>query len=82
MAKVKIETVEAAVLKLVDKVVATMPSSAYKFLLGGAAGLLGVSGFAKVREAAKPFQDERGLVDTRQIRQMYEAAFRASGGKL
>lgn len=64
MAKVKMETVEAAVLKLADKIIATMPNSTYKFLLGGAASLLGTNGFTKMRETAKTFQDKRGLVDT------------------
>lgn len=68
MAKVKMETVEAAVLKLADKIIATMPNSTYKFLLGGAASLIGTSGFAKMREMARAFQDEHGLVDTQLLR--------------
>lgn len=68
MAKIKLETVEAAVLKLAEKVVATMPSSAHKFILGAAASLAGASWFSRLRESAKPLQDEHGLVDTQLLR--------------
>lgn len=82
MAKVKEEVVEAAVVKLVDNICATMPSTIYKFVLGGAASFLGMGGLDKIKSSLTLFKDEHGYVDTQKLRQMYESAFKASGGKL
>lgn len=82
MAKVKREIVEAAALKLVDSITSTMPNSTYKFLLGGAAGLLSLGNLGKLKAAAAAFEDENGLIETQHIRQVYKSAFAASGGKL
>lgn len=82
MAKVKEEVVEAAVVKLVDNICATMPSTIYKFVLGGVASFLGMGGLDKIKSSLTLFKDEHGYVDTQKLRQMYESAFKASGGKL
>lgn len=82
MAKVKEEVVKAAVVKLVDSICATMPSTIYKFVLGGAASFLGMGGLNKIKSSLSVFKDEHGYVDTQKVRQMYESAFKASGGKL
>lgn len=82
MAKVKREMVEAAALKLVDNITSTMPSSTYKFLLGGAAGLLSLGNIGRLKAAAAVFEDENGLVETQHIRRVYQSAFAASGGRL
>lgn len=82
MAKVKEEVVEAAIVKLVDNICATMPSTIYKFVLGGAASFLGMGGLDKIKSSLTLFKDEHGYVDTQKLRQMYESAFKASGGKL
>jgi hypothetical protein len=82
MAKVKKEIIEAAMLKLVDNITATMPNTTYKFLLGGAAGLLSLSGIDKLKNAINMFQDENGLIETQNIKQIYQSAFTASGGKV
>jgi hypothetical protein len=47
MAKVKKEIIEAAMIKLIDNITATMPNTTYKFLLGGAAGILSLGGIEK-----------------------------------
>lgn len=82
MAKVKKEIVEAALVKLVDSITATMPSTTYKFILGGAAGLLSVSSLDKIKGMLSVFQDENGLVDTDKLKAVYKSAFKAAGGKL
>jgi hypothetical protein len=64
MAKVKKEIIEAAMLKLVDNITATMPNTTYKFLLGGAAGILSLGGIDKLKSAINMFEDENGLVET------------------
>lgn len=82
MAKVKKEIIEAAMLKLVDNITATMPNTTYKFLLGGAAGILSLGGIEKIRGTISMFEDENGLIETQKIKQIYQSAFAASGGKL
>jgi hypothetical protein len=82
MAKVKKEVIEAAMLKLVDNITATMPNTTYKFLLGGAAGLLSLGGIDKLKNTINMFEDENGLIETQKIKQIYQSAFAASGGKL
>jgi uncharacterized membrane protein len=82
MAKVKPEIIEAALIKLVDNINSTMPNSTYKFILGGAAGLLGMSNIDKLKSIISTFADENGLIDTDKIRAIYDSAFKASGGKL
>jgi hypothetical protein len=81
MAKVKKEIVEAALVKLVDNITATMPSTTYKFILGGAAGLLSVSRLDKIKGMLSVFQDENDLVDTDKLKVVYKSAFKAAGGK-
>jgi hypothetical protein len=82
MAKVKKEIIEAAMLKLVDNITATMPNTTYKFLLGGAAGILSLGGIDKLKNTITMFEDENGLIETQKIKQIYQSAFAASGGKL
>ena len=71
MAKVKKEIIEAAMLKLIDNITSTMPNTAYKFLLGGAAGLLSLGGLDKLKGTITMFQDENGLIETHNIKQIY-----------
>jgi len=59
-----------------------MPNSTYKFLLGGAAGLMSMLGFNKIREAIKQMSDKDGLIETCQLRTIYDSAFKAAGNKL
>ena len=68
MAKVKKEIIEAAMLKLIDNITSTMPNTTYKFLLGGAAGILSLGGLDKLKGAITMFQDENGLVETQNIK--------------
>lgn len=82
MAKVKKEIIEAAMLKLIDNITSTMPNTTYKFLLGGAAGILSLGGLDKLKGAITMFQDENGLIETQNIKQIYQSAFAASGGKV
>lgn len=82
MAKVKKETIQAALVCLVDRINQTMPSPVYKFMIGGAAGLLGAAGMGRINDALSMVTDERGLVDTEALRGIYTQAFKASGGKL
>lgn len=82
MAKVKKEIIEAAMLKLIDNITSTMPNTTYKFLLGGAAGILSLCGLDKLKGAITMFQDENGLIETQNIKQIYQSAFAASGGKV
>lgn len=82
MAKVKPEIIEAAIVKLIDNITSTMPNTTYKFILGGAAGMLGISNLEKLKSMILTFQDEHGLIDTDKIRATYDAAFKAAGGKL
>lgn len=82
MAKVKKEIIEAALLKLVDKITSTMPNNTYKFLIGGAAGLLSLGNMGKINEVIAMFQDENGLIETENIKHIYESAFKQADNKL
>lgn len=82
MAKVKKETIQAALVCLVDRINQTMPSPVYKFMIGGTAGLLGAAGMGRINDALSMVTDEHGLVDTEALRSIYTQAFKASGGKL
>lgn len=82
MAKVKKETIQAALVCLVDRINSTMPSPVYKFMIGGATGLLSATGMGRINEALSVVTDERGLVDTEALRGIYTQAFKAAGGKL
>lgn len=82
MAKVKKETVEAAILAFINKINTTMPNSMYKFIIGGATGLMSIGNIQKLYDALNFVSDENGFVDTNKLRVLYESAFKASNNKL
>lgn len=82
MAKVKKEIMDAALIKLLDRINTTMPNNTYKFLLGGATGLMSIAGLEKINQALDAFADANGLIETEHIKTIYSEAFRASDGKL
>ena len=59
-----------------------MPNNTYKFLIGGAAGLLSIAGFDKIRTQIESMAGKDGLIETKSITTVYEAAVKASGNKL
>ena len=68
--KAKKETVEAAILTLVNQITETMPGTMYKFLLGGATAFATLKSNDKIRKIFDHVSDESGLVDTGRVTQL------------
>ena len=80
--KAKKETVEAAILTLVNQITETMPGTMYKFLLGGATAFATLKSNDKIRKILDHVSDESGLVDVDLLEKMIDGAFKASDGKV
>ena len=61
--KVKKEIVSAAIVKLLTNITATMPTSTYKFLMGGMSAFATMKGLGKIEEMMDVITDLDGLVD-------------------
>ena len=80
--KVKKEIISAAVIKLLTNMTATMPTSTYKFLMGGMSAFATMKGLGKIEEMMSVITDENGLVDVDILQNMIQSAFTATGGNL
>lgn len=80
--KVKKEIVSAAIVKLLTNITATMPTSTYKFLMGGMSAFATMKGLGKIEEMMDVITDLDGLVDIDVLQNMIASAFTASGGTL
>lgn len=80
--KVKKEIVSAAIVKLLTNMTATMPTSTYKFLMGGMSAFATMKGLGKIEEMMDVITDADGLVDVDVLQNMITSAFTASGGVL
>lgn len=80
--KVKKEIVSAAIIKLLTNMTATMPTSTYRFLMGGMSAFATMKGLGKIEELMSVITDEDGLVDIDMLHNMIQSAFTASGGTL
>lgn len=80
--KVKKEIISAAIVKLLTNMTATMPTSTYKFLMGGMSAFATMKGLGKVEEMMGVITDENGLVDVDLLQNMLQSAFTAAGGTL
>lgn len=80
--KVKKEIVSAAIIKLLTNMTATMPTSTYKFLMGGMSAFATMKGLGKIEEMMDVITDSDGLVDIDVLQNMISSAFTASGGTL
>ena len=80
--KVKKEIVSAAIVKLLTSMTATMPTSTYKFLMGGMSAFATMKGLGKIEQMMDAITDTDGLVDVDVLQNMIASAFNASGGVL
>ena len=80
--KVKKEIVSAAIVKLLTSMTATMPTSTYKFLMGGMSAFATMKGLGKLEQMMDAITDTDGLVDVDVLQNMIASAFNASGGVL
>lgn len=80
--KVKKEIVSTAIVKLLTNMTATMPTSTYKFLMGGMSAFATMKGLGKIEEMMDVITDADGLVDVDVLQNMIASAFNASGGVL
>jgi phage tail sheath gpL-like len=82
MSKVKKEVVEAAALKLLANITATMPTPTYKFLLGSISALATINNGQKIHEMLGLVADNDGYIDVTMIKTLINGGFEASGGKI
>lgn len=82
MTKVKREIIEAAVVKLMANITATMPTMTYKFMFGGATALASLNNGAKIHEMLGLVADQDGFIDFDAMKAILDGGFAATEGKV
>lgn len=82
MSKVKKEVIEAAIVKLLADITATMPTPTYKFLFGSAAALIAQNNSQKIAQILGLVADQDDYIDLDAIKIAINGGFNASDGKL
>lgn len=82
MSKVKKDVIEAAVVKLMADITATMPTPAHKFLLGSMQAVAALNGGKALGQLLNSTADGEGYVDLDQVKAAVYGGFDAAGGKV